>query len=153
MVEFTQALQFKQALFDIAVEILDPDVQVCYGHPGQSMLNDLVVFGEVGSEQVPGPHGGQRSRDETLTLTVVVSIFRPGGPEQELITATRGYDLLGQIENHVRKTDTTVGGTVRECFLTSHASDGSTDPQVLSAGRLTTIAAQFTAHTRISTGS
>ncbi|TFD74733.1 hypothetical protein [Cryobacterium fucosi] len=155
MVEATQALAFKEAMFNIAVGLwaADTTVQVAFGHPGQTMMNDIVSFGELGSSQVPGPMGGQRSRDETLTLTVIFSIFRGGGADQEIVTARRGYALLGQLENYVRKTDTTVTGTVRSCFLASHASDGSTDPDVLAAGRLTTIAAQFVAVTRITTGS
>lgn len=146
----TLAPGFKDAMVDVAHTLWDgTDVQIAYGHPGQTQLNDIVAFGRVTSQQEAAAYGPLRPREETLTLDVIFSIYRPGGPEMEKTCTDRGYELLGQLENYVRATDTTVNGTVRECFLTSHESDGSTDPQTLSQGRLIEITATFTAHARI----
>lgn len=125
------------------------DVQVSFGHPGQTQTDDIVAFGRVTSEQVMANYGSNRSRDETLTLDVVFSIFRGGGVEMEKVASDRGYELLTQLEEFARVTDTTIGGTVRYCFLASHESDGATDPEILAAGRLIEISAQFSATARI----
>lgn len=140
---------FKEALFDAASTLWAGEgVQVCYGHPGVNMADDLVVFGRLETEQEPATMG-TRSREELLTLEVVVSVYRGGGGEQELVTAARAYELLGELETHVRVTDTTLGGVVRHCFLASYTSEGVTDLDVLAAGRETDITAQFAARARI----
>lgn len=150
MSEVTLANVFKEAMIAAAVELWDAEeVQVTNGHPGMTEMDDLVVFTEIQSAQVPGPQGGRRIRDETLTLTVIFSCFRAGGPEMETVAAARAFELLGQLENQVRKTDTHLGGIVQWCFLKELASEGSTDPEILAAGRLSTIAAQFEARARV----
>lgn len=152
MAEFTRAHDFKTAAFDAAVALwAEEEVQVAFGHPGMEILDDCVSFGEISTDQTEGPMGGRRSRNEVLTLTVIFSCFRAGGGEMESVAAARAFGLLGELENYFRKTDTSVGGTVEWCFLSGLASDGSTDPDVLAAGRLCTIAAQFTARARITT--
>lgn len=154
MAEYTRAQAFKQAMADAAHTLWDTaeaDVQIAFGHPGKTQADDIVAFGRISSVQEPVTIGTRRSREETLTLIVVVSIFRAGGPEQEQIASDRAYKLLGDLENHVRKTDTTVGGTVRDCFLDSHESEGATDPDTIARGRLIEISASFTAHARIAT--
>lgn len=156
MPETTQAEAFKDAMIATAHFLWDggtPNVQVAFGHPGQTQLDDIVSFQEVTSEQDYGPIGQQRSRDEILTLTVIFSIYRPGGPEVEVDASTRAYKLLGDLENYVRKTDTTLGGVVQNCFLRGHAADGVSDDRIISSGRLVVIAAQFQAFVRIRTGS
>lgn len=142
---------FKDAMVDAAHTLWDPDpnIQISYGHPGMNMLNDIVGFGRVSSEQEVAAYGPTRPREETLTLDVTFSIYRPGGPEMEKVATDRAYELLRQLARYVRITDTTVGGTVRDCFLTAHESDGSTDPETLSQGRLIEVMATFTAHARV----
>ena len=150
MAGFTAASALKDAFVSAARTLwAGTDVQVAFGHPGQTQTDDIVAFGRVTSSQEVATMGTNRSREETLTLDVVISIFRGGGPEMEAIASARGYALLGELEEFARKTDTTIGGTVRHCFLTSHESDGATDPEILAAGRLIEISAQFTAQARI----
>lgn len=141
---------FKAAFFNAATSLwAAEDVQVCYGHPGVNMADDLVVFGGLDTQQEPATMGAGRSREEILTLEVVVSVYRGGGAEQEQVTAARAYELLGELETYVRVTDTTLGGAVRHCFLVSYTSEGVTDLDVLSSGRETDITAQFAARARI----
>lgn len=154
MPEFTRAPAYKTALLAAAHtlwDVAEPDVQIARGHPGKTQRDDVVAFGKVTSRQDPGPIGPRRSRDEVLTIVVVFSIFRRGGPDQEQVAEDRAYKLLGDLENYVRKTDTTLGGTVRHCFLTDIESDGATDPQILAKGRLIEVSAVFEAPVRITT--
>ena len=147
---FTAAPAFKDAFVGI-VESLNAGtaVEVAFGHPGMTQAEEIISIGDITSEQEPAAFGSRRPREETLTLTVYVNVFRGGGEESEKVCSDRAYALLGAIEEYVRVTDTTVGNTVRACFMTSHASVGSTDPQVLASGRMIDITAVFTAVTRI----
>lgn len=154
MSEFTRASAFKTALIATAHTLWDvdePDVQIARGHPGKTQNDDIVAFGKVTSRQEPGPFSPRRPRDETLTVAVVFSIYRRGGPDQEEVAEERAYKLLEDLENHVRKTDTTLGGVVRHCFLSEIQSDGETDPRVLAAGRLIEVTGIFEAVVRIIT--
>jgi hypothetical protein len=154
MAEFTRAAAYKQAWVDAAHQLWDtarPEVQIAYGHPGVTQNDDIVAFEAVTSQQDPATLGTNRSREEVLTITVTISTWRPGGPDQEQVASDAAYALLGDLENHVRKTDTTLGGVVRSCFLTQHTSDGATDPDILALGRLIVVAATFTAAVRIQT--
>lgn len=126
------------------------DVQVSFGHPGQSQADDIVAFMGCVSEQEPATYGTRRQREETLVLDVVVSVYRGGGTEAETVASDRAYELLGALEQYVRVTDTELGGAVRHCFMVGHSSSGSTDPDVLASGRLIEINAQFAAKARIS---
>lgn len=147
---FSQAGPFKEAFTAIiTTAIADPTVLVSFGHPGMSDADDIIGVGKVVSDQKQATVSPNRSREETIELTVCISIYRGGGIEQEQIASDRAYALLGLIEKYVRLTDTTVGGTVRDCFLTSHESDGSTDKDLLAQGRLIEVTAVFTARVRI----
>lgn len=149
----TRAAEFKNAFHTAAVALwatAEPDVQVAFGHPGKFQADDIVAFGRVTSDQVPPTMGTNRSREETLTQEVMFSIYRGGtGTDVEKVCSDRAYQLLDDLSEMVRVTDTTLGGVVRDCFLTSHESDGETDAAVLAKGRLIEIRATFTAHTRI----
>lgn len=124
-------------------------VQVSFGHPGPSQSPNIVALLAVSSEQEPATYGTARSREETLTLTVMFSIYRAGGSEMEKVASDYAYQLLGDLERQVRMTDTTVGGAVRECFLVSHRSEGATDPETLASGRLIEVEAVFQAKARV----
>lgn len=152
MASATVAGVFKKALQQAAVALwqsTEPGVLVSFGHPGNAKPDDIVGFMDVRSQQDPANLGTNRSREEVIELDVLFSIYRGGGAEQEVVCTDRAYYLLGQLENFVRVTDTTVGGTVRHCFLISHTSDGSTDPDVLAAGRFIEVTATFQAYARI----
>lgn len=149
-VTFSQAGPFKDAFVTaIRTAINDPTVLVTYGHPGMENADDMIGVGDITSDQVQATVSPNRSREETLILELVVSCYRGGGQEQEQICADRGYALLGAIEQYARITDTSIGGTVRDCFLTAHKSEGATDPELLAQGRCVEITATFTAHARI----
>ena len=112
----------------------------------RSELARVVV---VTSNQEPVTFGTQRSREETLTCQVDFYSFRPGGEEMEEVVEARAWEMVDELAQYVRVTDTTLGGVVRQCFLTDVASDAATDPDVLAKGRMHVVSATFTAENRV----
>lgn len=151
MSDFTAAVAFKNALYAQAVTLwaADPSVQVSYGHPGQSQADDMVAFMDWSGSQEPVTLGPRRQREEELRVTVQFSIYRGGGPEQEKVCTDRLVEMLGDLEEYTRATDTTLGGVVRHCFLEAFESTGSTDPAILAAGRVIEASAVFVAINRV----
>lgn len=149
----TAADEFKLKFFEAVKALMaagadTPNVLVTYGAPANLDPEDIVSFLGVTSEQ-NAVTMGNRGRDEDLTLEIAISCFRGGGEEMELVCGSRAYQLLRMIENQVRKTDTTVGGTVLWCFLQGHESSGQTDPTLIQEGRVIEITARFLARARI----
>lgn len=149
----TAADEFKEKFFDAVLALMaeDDDTQhvlVTYGAPGTFEPEDLIAFTQTESLQDPKTMGN-RGREEVLIQEVQISCWRGGGQEMEIVSARRAYQLLRMIDYYCRKTDTTVGGTVLWCFLTSHECSGQTDPQFIEQGRVTEITARFTARGRI----
>lgn len=133
----------------IAAAIDDPAVQVGLGMPWPQTAQDLIAVGGVESQLEPGPMGPQRSRDETLTVEVLISVFRPGGQDQEQVASDRAYELLGAIERHLRMVDPTVGGLVRACLLTGHRMESDPFDDGTGMGRVVEVLATFAAQARI----
>lgn len=141
---------FKDALFTVCQTLFAGDgVQVSFGHPGQSQINDIVAVTRVSSQQEPITLTPRRTREETLTAEVVFSVYRGGGPDMEQVCSDRAYALLAELEEYVRVTDTSLGSVVRHCFLVSTDSDGMTDEAFLANGRLIEVTATFEAVARI----
>lgn len=148
----TAAHAWKIAFYELIKEYFaeheeTPHVLVTFGAPANLDPDDLVAFMTLRSDQNVATIGN-RSREEALELTVVISCFR-GGPDSERAVSDRAYYLLGLIEEYVRKVDTTCGGTVRHCFLVGHDSDGTTPPEYREQGRVMEITARFQAFARI----
>lgn len=154
MTTTTAAQAFKAAFFDGVVNLMAADsetqyVSVTFGAPFDLNPEDLVGIMGIESDQEVATMGN-RGREETLRLVVEISCFRGGtGDGLERSVSDRAYYLLGLIERWCRVTDTTVGGTVRQCFLIGHQSSGRTGPEYLDKGRVIEITATFQAHARI----
>lgn len=148
----TKAYAFNNAFFEMAQNLFVDDTKVLIsdGHPGMEKNDDMIVLLDVRTTQDPANLGTNRSREETLELDVMVSSYRAGYANGDNEVKRRVYEMLGLLENSCRTTDTTLGGVVRECFLTSSRTTGSTDNDVLAAGRMVDCIATFTAHARIS---
>ena len=147
----TAVAAFKDAAYTIGVALWPSGVQVTFGHPGVTQLDDIVAFMDVSASQEPATFGTNRSREETLELKVMFSCFRAGGPDMEKVAFDRAIELQAQLETAFRVTDTTTGGSVRECFLTDIRVSSATDEQTLSKGRLVEIEATYTAKARVKT--
>lgn len=133
----------------IEAAINDSEVQVTLGTPFPQESADLIGVGRVESQLEFATMGPQRSRDEALTVEVLISVFRPGGQEQEQIASDRAYALLGAIERHLRMVDPTVGGLVRRCLLASHQMDSDPFDDGTGMGRVVEVLATFAAQARI----
>jgi hypothetical protein len=150
----TNADVFKKAYYEAVKDTFasDPDkehVLVTFGAPGTYTPQDIVSFLDVEANQDLATLGTNRGRDETIDLTVSISCLVPGGQEAELLAHDRAYTLLRAIEYYARRTDTTVGGTVRHCFCIRHGSAGQTDPTLIERGRVCEIVAVFRAVARV----
>jgi hypothetical protein len=143
-------LHFYEAVRDMF--LVDPateQVLVTYGAPATYNPPDIVSFLDLTAEQTPATLGN-RGREESLVLTISISCVVNGGQEAELMAAQRAYSLLRSIEYYARRIDTTIGGSVRQCFLERHTSSGQTDPALIAQGRVCEIVADFRAQARVS---
>lgn len=150
----TVAHQFKGAVFDAAATLWGttfPAMLVSYGQPSTTVPDDVFMVLGVESELVPGAIGPQRQREETLTLETQFWIFRPGSEGAEREANDFLYARLGELEQHLRVTDTTLGGIVRDCTLVRHRSDSTEAERAAlgGTGRLAVAVAEFEAHVRI----
>ncbi len=128
------------------------DVHVTMGHPGPNVdaWQDIVSIAGVRTSQEVATMGTNRSREETLELTVWISVHRPGDAEDlEQECNDRITELLGALEYSVRQSDTTLGGVVRDCFLSQADIDGLLNPALLATGRTVEAECTFTAHVRV----
>jgi hypothetical protein len=147
----SNAQAFKNAFLTAAQTLFTgTDVMVVRNRFAFQAFQDAIVVGEITSQQEPATVSAtRRTREETLTLNIIIYGFRAGGEDAEGLAEAAAYSMLGQLEEYVRVTANTLGGVVRECFLTESASGSATDDKVLAQGRMTVIAATFTAHARI----
>ena len=147
---FTAAPALRRAMYTTAQTLFaDQDVLVVLGPPaGGDIPDDIVQVQQVETDQETAAMGSSRSREEVLTITVLVSCATGGGPEVDDELTERAYGLLGALEQFCRVTDTTLGGVVRECFLTSARSEGA-GPDDVADGRFIDITATFTARNRV----
>ncbi len=152
MAEFSRIGAVRIAAHDTVTALFadQPDVDVCLGHPGVAVADDIVSITDSQATQEPGPNGPRRIRDEQIEQQLIISIWRDGGREQERVTHDRALEVLALIENHFRKTDTELGGLVLWCFLTNVLLEG-TPPELTGKGRLTQLTVTFTAQARIQT--
>ena len=149
----TQAREFRKAIFDRCVLLYAADTSpytlVTRGLPAFANAQDVVSVGAVTSNQEPVTLGTQRSREESLTCQVFFYSFRGGGDSMEEVVEARAYEMLDELAEYVRVTDTTLAGAVRQCFLTDIAADAATDPDVLAKGRMHVITATLSAEVRV----
>lgn len=152
----TVAHQFKGAVFDAAATLWAetyPTMLVSYGAPGANVPDDVFMVLGVESNLEPAAIGPHRQREETLTLETQFWIFRPGHEGAEREANDFLYARLGELEQHLRVTDTTLGGIVRECKLVRHRSDTVEAERAALGGngRLAVAVAEFEAKVRIRT--
>lgn len=149
---------YKAALVSLLSTAFASDelVQVSYGHPGPTPSPDIVAVMGVSSEQVSGPLGPARKREETLTAVVVLSSYAGGGAEVQQVVTERAFALLSALETAVRA-DPSIGGLALSCAVVDYVQDEDVayapnpydagDP--IPMGRVTEISVQIRAVVRI----
>lgn len=148
MTSETAAYAFRNAFYVMA-QTVDANTLVVLGNPALYQRDDVIEIGEVTSEEDFAAYGTNRSREESLDLSVIISVYRGGGIRAEADVFARAYALLELLATKCRITDTTLGGVVRQCFLTSHSYGSGESNQNLAQGRVAVIVAKFTAKARI----
>lgn len=147
----TAGLAVKTRFYENAKTLFDPaDVSVMFGISVENRdRNQAIAFLDIKSRQEPGPlSASNRSRNEDLDLTVVISVASAGDIDDKPVHDT-AFGLLRQLEYYVRKTNTTLDGTCMWCFLTGYQTYDYTPANKLAQGRLLEIEATFTAKIRI----
>lgn len=147
-------LAFKQALFERIETLMaegedTKDVLVCPGAPGTFLPDEIIAVTQMEAQFDFATLGTNRSREVTMTVDVVFSCLFQGDGSMELPAQTRAMDLISRIEESVRLNDSTLGGVVRHCLLTSVQTDGVTPEEYLQAGRGVDVTATFTARHRV----
>lgn len=141
---------FKQAMQTACADLFPDDTMVSWGHPGKTHPRRMVMLMDLASAQDMATLGTNRSRNETLTLRILfVVVLNGSGWQAQRDADLAAMAMLGQLEQFCRVTDTTVGGTVRECFLTSYDLAGFTPAEEVSAGWRSYLEAVFTAQARV----
>lgn len=156
----SKASAFKAALFTACQSLYgsltsasgDYTVAVFYGLP-TSYSDEMVLLGDMTSEQEVATMGSPRSRWETLTLTGTVMCYL-GGTDQQTITE-RAYYLLGLLETYLQdslnvpSTQITLGGSVVQARVTGHELAETADDDDAESGRTADITFTVTALARI----
>lgn len=151
--ETTAQAAARAALIEAAKVALDgEDVDIGRGFRWPIVSNDWVFATETESDIEPATIGPRRMLDETITLHVSIGSWRPGGDQDaEDAAFDRAFDLLGRIQEYIRTTDITLGGTVLWCLPGSSTAAGATAEDDSGEGRVTEIAATFICKHRIAT--
>lgn len=148
----TLAYAFKRAFYDAAVKLWEvdhPEMSVGWNSIGTSVPDQYLLVLGTESDQSSGPLGStNRTRDEVLRLEVQIFVTRYGDVDAAREADEYCFERLSEIERHVRVTDTTLGGAVRECFLVAHATD-SQSFEANEQGHLSALGAVFEAKTRV----
>ncbi|HEY3434965.1 MAG TPA: hypothetical protein VGK41_04870 [Solirubrobacterales bacterium] len=131
---------------------LEETVNVVYTAAGMQYADDLVVVEGVDWREDIATMGN-RGRELTLELTLITSSFRAGGPEADNEAFAAAATLLNRLAEKVRRNDpdgdTTLGDTVRHCFLTSAKSRTVAAKSAAGIGRLWEFESTFTAQARV----
>ena len=151
--ETTAQATARAALIEAAKVALESEaVDIGRGFRWPIVNQDWVFATETDSDIDPATIGPRRTQDEKITLHLSIGAWRPGGDQEaEDAAFDRAFDLLGRIQQHVRKNDITLGGTVLWCVPGSSTSAGATTSGDSGDGRLTEIAATFVCQHRIAT--
>lgn len=88
-----------------------------------------------------GTNGTGRREHHDLQLTVTLDVQRI--TDDELVTIDRALALLAAVEDQVRRTDPTLGGTALWCRMSESRMATSTEDSDAWQGRVTEIAATF----------
>lgn len=151
--ETTAQAEARHALSEAArVALADLAVDVGRGFRWPIVNPDWFFATETDSDIDAATIGPRRTQDEKITLTVSLGAWRPGGDQEaEDAAFNAAFAILGRVQEHIRKNDPTLGGTVLWCLPGSSTSAGATTEGDSGEGRLTEIVATFVCQHRIAT--
>lgn len=132
-------------------QALFPDAAVHYGLPPTDQANDIVCIGEAGTadalrgEQATAAMGTNRSREETLYVSVLISSWR-GTTNQQLVSEL-AFDAMALIEDDLRA-DPTITGACRDADVVGWQLT-ETEWEALPKGRYAELDVTIRCRTRI----
>ncbi len=127
----------KAALVTELAVLFPAPTTVAYGPPGNYLDDEVVSVTDVVSSSEVATLSPNRTREETLDVTVIFSVTNGGGYEAQQTVTERAYAMVADLENYLKVTDPTVGGTVRGNAgvvahdMTESAPDGSRNCQIV----------------------
>lgn len=126
------------------------DIVFSFRHP--FVYDDWFMLTELSTDMPEKIISPRRQQDEEITFHASVGSFRPGHDEAtDVEVFDRAFELLAKVQDHIRKNDPTLNGTVLWCVPSGVASDAATAEQDSVEGRLVEIDATFTCAHRIRT--
>ncbi len=140
----------KRYLFETVLPTLFPaPALITYGIPGSFEADDIITVGNARVTDGVPVMGSARRTEELIELTVLISCYRAGGPEAQIVATEAAYALYTTLRDHFRGTgNETLGGACREARVTSHELSEDDDPNDITSGRLSQIEAVVTLKAR-----
>lgn len=139
----------KAYLFGTAFPALFPDTQITYGMPGSFEGQDVVTVGNARVVNDVPVMSNARRVEEVIELQVLLSCYRPGGPEAQQQATEAVYGLYSTLRDYFRTApNETLGGNCRESRVTSHDLIEDDDEDDITNGRLSQIEAVITIRAR-----
>lgn len=130
----------------------DTDVDITFGPSWPPRSNAWVSQQGIASDTTAATLGPTRQQAEQITLYLEIGAWAPGSDDTSATAAfDRAFALLSSIQDHIRTTDITLGGSVLWCIPGPSQSDGAADED--GSGYVAVIAASFIAQHRIRTSS
>ena len=156
MAGFSPALagyKFKQAFVEISTELFrdsHPEFEIVRGLLGPRQPNEYMQVLGTTSEHSAATMATNRTREEVVKLETQIYVFRYGEVDADREAEDYLFARLGELEQHIRVNDITLGGVVRECHIDSIATDSADIGEAGTAqGRLAAAIAVWEASIRL----
>lgn len=148
------AYDYKQAFYTIATEYFkepNPEFEVIRGLLGAKIPEQYMQVLGTTSELDAATMSSNRTREMVVRLETQWFVFRYGEVDADREAEDILFTRLRDLEQHIRVNDITLGGVVRECFVSSVATDSaSVEEAGTSQGRLAAAIVIWEAKIRIS---
>lgn len=119
------AYEFKQAFFEAATEHFAEleEFQVVRGLVGANIPQKYMQILGTRVRHDAATMGSNRTREEVIELETQWYVFEYGTEDADRAAEDYLFARLGSLEEHIRVSDITLGGVVRQCFLGEVATD------------------------------
>lgn len=121
-----------------------PDATICRGAPGTHVEQDVVSLRSTTVDDAQVCMGPARRRDETITVTLILSCTRPGDVTAQETADDAAWAMLSALRDTLRSATTpNLGGAVTSAEVASYALERPDDPELLAEARNATITVQL----------
>lgn len=124
---------------------LFPAATIVRGAPGVNVTLDVVSLQSTTVDDAQACMGPHRRRDETMTVTLLLSATRFGDASAQQVADEAAWGMLDTLREALRSApEQNLAGAVRYAELTSYSLARPDDPELLEKGRNATITAVLT---------